>query len=168
MGCVFWLGGRLHFSITTRWGRGQLSSASHIAFMQGEKKMVQSDLLTCCWGDCLHWSPAYAFLLFSRGDLPLLPSQSIRNQEQKLPGSESPASACSPAGSACPATAWRAAWKRLAIPKSSLCLYAATWGCIRRAALSSKPHAARRGTLLGEARSVIWAQPAPLSSTPPR
>ena len=32
-------------------------------------------------------------------DLPLLLSRSIRNQEQKLLGSERPASACSPAGS---------------------------------------------------------------------
>lgn len=71
-------------------------------------------------------------------DLPALPRRSIGSREGNVRGWERPGSACSPAGSR------RDAWKGLAMLKSSLCLSAATWGCIRRAAFSSEPNAARR------------------------
>lgn len=158
-GCVFWLGGRLYFSITTRRGRGQLPSASHTAFMQGEKKMVQSDLLTCCCCDRLCWSPAYASLLLSSSGYSL----SIGNGDEKLLSAERGASASSPAGR----QHGEPPGNSLAIFKSSLCRYAATWGCIRRPARSGESKAAKRGGCCSGSRQAELgsACPAQLNST---
>lgn len=141
-------------------GEGAAPSASHIAFTQGEKKMVQSDLLTCCCCDRLCRSPAHAFLLLSSSRSSLTAEAVHRKPGGKCAGLEEPRLSLltcrqqerrlERAGNA----------QVLIVP---LCSHVRLHqeSCIRQR--TERSEEGQRG-----ARSVIWAQPAPLSSTPPK